>query len=194
MQISCNTKELNSALEKAVRFVSKKGYLPSITGILLEATDRLTIRATDLESYITITMDASIFEGGMFVVPKEFRDIVKSLKTDTVNLHTFEGTLTINNTLTVSEVTPPDEFPPPLKMNRDFAFDVSTHDFTSALKRVLPSVSTDDSRLMLTGVLVEMEGFDLTLISTDGFRLATHGVNGVCLSQSVQPLRLLYQD
>jgi DNA polymerase-3 subunit beta len=71
-----------------------------------------------------------------------------------------------------------DEFPQTSAPSPE-SVSLPSEQLTEALKQVVPAASSDDSRPILTGVLLAAEADGLRLVATDSFRLAMRDVAGV---------------
>ncbi len=176
MRFSINKMELQNALGIVMKGVSSRSTLPILSGIFIEAqNDSLTLQSTDLELSVQVSSPALIEEPGKIVVPgKLFSDIVRSLPDAAVNVQKDENDIKITcDTSTFSLRTlNPDDFPgfPNVEANKTISIPFKT--FSSMVKRVSRVVSRDESRAILTGVLVELEDSQLKMVATDSYRLA----------------------
>ena len=92
IHFSCETNELISAISVASRTVSQKSTIPALEGILVTAGTLLTLTGYNLETGISVSMDANVKEMGAAVFPaKLFGDIVRKLPGDTVTIQVDDG-------------------------------------------------------------------------------------------------------
>lgn len=176
MKFSINKSELASALAVVQKGVSTRSTLPVLSGILIDVTqDKVILQSTDLELSIQTSIDALIEEVGRTVVPgKLFSDIIKSLPDAAIHITGGEGEVGVTcDTSTFSVKTlSAEDFPgfPKIEPNQTIKL---PHDvFSRMVRRVARAVSRDESRAILTGVLVETEGARLNMVATDSYRLA----------------------
>jgi DNA polymerase-3 subunit beta len=177
------------------RAVATKTTLPVVSNVLL-ATDngRLKLAATNLEVGITCWIAASVDEEGAITVPSRlFAEIVGSLSLGTVEmaLNTRTRTLQVHCGSTDASIKGIDaeEFPRIPEVGDVPAAVIRAEELRAAITQVVFAAATDDSRPVLTGVLLAFEGQKATLAAADGFRLA---VREVTLDEAVaEPLSLL---
>lgn len=176
MKFSINKTELQNALTTVQKGVSVRSTLPVLSGILIDAdNDRLNLQSTDLELSIQVTVSALIEEPGKTVVPgKLFSDIVKSLPDAAVSVQAADGEarLTCDTTAFSVKTLNPEDFPGFPTVNANQTIKLPFAQFAAMVKRVSRTVSRDESRAILTGVLVEIEGAKLRMVATDSYRLA----------------------
>lgn len=176
MKFSINKTELQNALAVVQKGISTRSTLPVLSGILVEAAgDSLTFQATDLELSIQMETPALVEEPGRTVVPgKLFSDIVKSLPDAAVNVSTdgAEARLTCDTTAFSVKTLNPEDFPGFPKVEPSQTIKLPFALFAKMVRRVSRVVSRDESRAILTGVLVETEGAKLRMVATDSYRLA----------------------
>jgi DNA polymerase-3 subunit beta len=154
VQLTCEQVELQKALSQVSRAVAKKSTLPVLTNVLLEAyEDTLQLSATNLEIAMTISIPATVVQGGQLTIRADvFSDFVSTLPKDLIAMETTDPlTLAISCGKVKASIKglSPDDFP-----SLPFA------------------AATDDSRPVLAGVYLELHGTTVTLAAADGFRLS----------------------
>ena len=141
-------------------------------------------------------------EAGTAVIPaKVLLRYARSLpKGADVTLQASEKERTATLSSGKSSVTlrcfPAEDFPAPAVFPQEGAFAVPTEALASSIARVLPFASADESRPVLTGVLVEFEETSARLVATDSYRLGVDeadlaGAKGVPAARAVLPARAL---
>ncbi len=176
MKFSINKSELQNAVSIVLKGTSANSTLPALSGVLLEANqDGLTLQSTDSQLSVQYSVAALVEEEGKALVPgKLFSDIVKSLADAAVLVETEGEKATIicdNATFSISTLSA-DDFPafPHVAVSRQIEVPFSL--FASMVKRVVRAVSKDESRAVLTGVLIVCEDERLRMVATDSYRLA----------------------
>lgn len=176
MKFSINQSELQNALSIALKGIATRSTLPVLSGIYVEAKDdHLTMQATDLELSIQYTAPALIEEEGKTVFPgKLFFDIVKNLPDAAVHAETGEDSAIITCDASSFSIKTLDaeDFPGFPQVATEQTISVPFSQFASMVKRVARVVSKDESRAILTGVLITFEGETLKMVATDSYRLA----------------------
>lgn len=176
MRFSINKMELQNALGIVMKGVSNRSTLPILSGILIEAHgDAITLQSTDLELSVQMHAPALVEEEGKIVVPgKLFSDIVRSLPDAAIHIQTEETSAKITCDMSTFSVRAlnPEDFPgfPTVEPKQSITIPFGL--FADMVKRVSRVVSRDESRAILTGVLVELEDSELKMVATDSYRLA----------------------
>lgn len=176
MKISINQSELQNALAVVLKGVATRSTLPILSGILLDAkNDELTLQTTDLELSIQYSVAALIEEEGQTVVPgKLFTDIIKNLSDAAVHIAATEESADItcdSASFSIKTLNPAD-FPGFPHVEVTQTIEIPFTQFSSMVRRVARVVSKDESRAILTGVLITLEENVLKMVATDSYRLA----------------------
>lgn len=176
MKFSINRTELTNALSVVMKGVSTRSTLPILSGILIEAAnDSLILQATDLELSIQYSVAALVEEEGKTVVPgKLFSDIIKSLPDAAVHIDATEDQafITCDTSSFSLRALNADDFPGFPKVDTHQKIEIPFQQFSTMVKRVSRVVSKDESRAILTGVLITLEAGVLRMVATDSYRLA----------------------
>ena len=168
---------LASRLSLVSRASSARGAVQVLGGVLLRAKDGLLeLEATDMELSLRTTVPATVEGEGAVVVPsKLLGDVVRLLPADEVAIeHRAEDGVASLESGSYSgrmNVYAAEDFP------RLPSVDVPLHEIDSAslldtVQRVSRAASRDESRPVLTGILVRFEGTQLTMAATDSYRMA----------------------
>jgi DNA polymerase-3 subunit beta len=177
LRVTCPTAELAAGLGVVARAVSTRGAVQVLGGILLRVEDdRLTLAATDMEISLRASLGGEVAGDASVVVPgRLLTDLVRLLPAETVTLSHDEGagvlSVTSGSHSSRLNVYSAEDFPrlPPL--------DVSLHRVDAkalleTIDKVGRAASRDESRPVLTGILVRFEGKQLVMAATDSYRLA----------------------
>jgi DNA polymerase-3 subunit beta len=184
MKLSCLQENLKKGLSIASHAVAGKSTLPVLSNVLL-ATDagRLKIAATNLEIGLTCWIGCKIDEEGAVTVPaKLLSDVVGSLPNDRVNLVLDQRTQTLNVTCARFETNikgiEADEFPViPTVADRAPTISFPPDLLRETIEQIAFAAATDETRPVLTGVLVRLRGNRATFVAADGFRLAQRHID-----------------
>lgn len=184
MKFRCERDVLAEALSAAGRAATgRTGALPVLSGVQVVLTgDSLTITGTDLELTIQTTLDVAGDEDGVVVLPARLTaDIVRSLEGGAVEVVASgpdEVRITAGRSAFSVRPLGADDYPklpaPPAS-----AVTLPSAAFAEALKQVVRAASSDESRPILTGVLLAAEADGLRLVATDSYRLAVRDLVGV---------------
>ena len=176
VKLSINRTELANALSIVLKGVSTRSTLPVLSGILIEATgDKIVLQATDLELSIQYSVAALVEEEGRTVVPgKLFSEIVKNLPDAAVHVEATEDQafITCDTSSFSIRALNAEDFPGFPRVETYQRIEIPFQQFSSMVKRVSRVVSKDESRAILTGVLITLEGGVLRMVATDSYRLA----------------------
>ncbi len=179
MRLSCLQENLKRGLAMVNHAIAPRSPLPILANVLL-ATDsgRLRLAATDLESGITCWVGAKVDEEGAVTIPaKLFNDVVNNLPNDRVTLTLDARTQTVlvecGRYKTNIKGISADEFPPiPNATDEAPTFTVAPDQLQQAIQQVAFAAASDESRPVLTGVLMRLRDNHVTLAAADGYRLA----------------------
>lgn len=176
VKFSINQTELQNALGIVLKGVSTRSTLPILSGIFISARgDALMLQATDLELSIQFTVAALVEEEGAAVLPgKLFSDIVKSLPDAAVHVEAGDESAVITcdaASFSIKTLNPQD-FPGFPHVDVQQEIEIPFPQFASMVKRVARVVSKDESRAVLTGVLITLDEGRLKMVATDSYRLA----------------------
>jgi DNA polymerase III subunit beta len=178
MRVACGRDELAEKLLIAGRGVSTRTSVQILAGIMLRAAEgRLYLSATDMEISLRVSLEAEVGEEGAVVVPGRLLvDIVRLLPPGEVTLeHRAEeglARLTCGSASYGLNTYGPEDFPRLPEIDPETAFTVEREAFLDTIARVSRSASRDESRPVLTGVLVRFEGGKVVMAATDSYRLS----------------------
>jgi DNA polymerase III subunit beta len=177
LKITCARDELVSRLAVVSRAVSTRGAVQVLSGVLLRADGSLLeLAATDMEVSLRTTLSADVEGEGAVVVPgKLLVDLARLLPEDDVVIERKldEGVVQVTSGSYTSRlnVYSAEDFPrlPPVDVPLQ---DVERGSLLATVERVSRAASRDESRPVLTGILVRFEGTTLTMAATDSYRMA----------------------
>ena len=180
MKLSCLQENLNRGLAIVGRAVATRTTLPITQNVLL-STDRsmLKLSATNLEIAITTWIGAMVEEEGSITVPARLlSEFVASLPSDRIDMVLPPGPKILQLTCARSEAnvngTDAEEFPPIPTVESGLAAKIEAQALRTAIAQVVFAAATEESRPVLTGVKLDLEGDRFTMAAADGFRLAVH--------------------
>lgn len=176
MKFSINKSELLNALSIVSKGVSARSTLPVLAGILVDASgDGLTMQSSDLELSVKYRVAALVEEEGRAVLPgKYFLDIVKNLPDAAVAVEAGQESarITCGGASFSIKILNADDFPAFPEVQANQTVELPFEEFAKMVKRVVKVVSRDESRAILTGVLVSVNGDKVRMVATDSYRLA----------------------
>lgn len=190
MKFRCERETLVDALTTAGRAVSSRGgQLPVLSGLHLSLDgDTLRITGSDLDLTITREVIVGGDVSGQAVIPSKLLiDVVRSLEGGAVEVDCREMDAAVRGGRSEFSIRTiaADEFPElPVAQGQEVTIEGAS--FVAALKQVIPAASSDDSRPILTGVLLTAEEGGLRMVSTDSYRLAVRDLPGTSVLESGQ--------
>ena len=182
MKFSCLSENLAKGLSIVSKAVSSKGSLPVLAHVLLKTEDgKVKLAATDLETGVVTWVGAKIEEEGAVTVPARLlSELVANLPLGKIEISTKKQSLTLRapqaksrlNGLAAEEFPPLPDVPEAHSAAGKTTFSLDPKIFPAAVSQVAFAAASDESRPILTGVLIKGSGKDLSLVGVDGFRLA----------------------
>jgi DNA polymerase III subunit beta len=177
MRFTCTTKDIAAAVGAASKVVNAHTTVPILSNVLLQADGgKIAVRATDLELTLEHAFPAQVAEGGSVTVPaKLFASYLANLS---------PGALELTGTPTRASVKcersnydfhalPAEEYPPLPAAARGSQFAIGAKRFRDGVDATIFAASSEEARgAVLMGTLLEIEGNALTMVATDGYRLA----------------------
>ncbi len=164
------------------KILPSHSQVPILSNIFIEAkSDGLTLKATDLEMGAEIKIPAKIEEEGAVTVPgKEFLEAISSLPKDKIEIEVDHDTMNVRcrDTKVVFNTISKDEFPTLYKGLGEKVAEFSKEEFLDIFSNLTFSVSQEDSRPQLTGVLINPVGEGVDFVSTDGYRMSIRKISG----------------
>lgn len=168
---------LVEGIQVVQNIITTKGSLPILSNILLEAQqDKLKLTATDLDVGISCVVPVDTQEAGAITIPaKRFSEIIREFPSEKVNIVAKKNNLvSIDAGACQFKIMglARDEFPklPEFKDKEVVKLEQSV--LGDMLRLTSFAVSLDETRYVLNGILFNIEKNNLTLVATDGKRLA----------------------
>jgi DNA polymerase-3 subunit beta len=178
MKISATRDKFLAGLGIAVRGVSTRSAIQTLSGVLIRAENStVELQATDMELGVRVTLDASTEGDGSVVLPgRLLLDVVRALPQDDVLLEHRTAQQDVEVTSGPARfhlrTLPPEDFPRLPDEPAADALRMPTGAFVDTIGRVARSASRDETRPHLTGVLVSASGRELRMVATDSYRLS----------------------
>ncbi|MGI8861698.1 MAG: DNA polymerase III subunit beta [Gaiellaceae bacterium] len=177
IRATCSRNELATALGIVARGLSTRGAVQVLSGILLRGEEgRLTLASTDMEISLRASIAGELSgEGGVVVPGRLLTDLARLLPDDSVTLAYEEGdgvlSITSGSHASRLNVYSAEDFPrlPPTDIP---LHTIAAPALLATIEKVARAASRDESRPVLTGILVRFEGDQLVMAATDSYRLA----------------------
>ncbi len=177
MKLKTQKNILLEGIQTVHNVITSKATLPILSNILIETQkDVLRLTATDLDIGISCVIPVDIQEPGAITIPaKRFSDIVKELPGEEVNINTKKNnlvTIETNDCQFKIMGLSNEEFPTLPTFKDSAVIKIDQECLKEMLRLTSFAVSFDESRYVLSGILFSIQKNNLTLVATDGKRLA----------------------
>lgn len=176
MKFSCEKNLLVSAISVASRTVAMKSAIPALEGIYIRAGVKVMLSGYNLETGITVSVDAEIRETGEAIFPSRlFFDIVRKLPDDTVEVSVDENfKVSIRGGISSFSITAmsAEDYPELPDVESEKGVVLPQKQLKEMLSGTIFAVSENQARPIHTGCLFEVTDDGITVIAVDGYRLA----------------------
>src|SRR6266581_3384579 len=178
MKVVCQRDELSQKLGVVARAVSTRASVQILSGVLLRAeAGRLHLAATDMELSLRSSIEADVDGEGSVVVPGRLLvDLVRLLPASEVMFEhrAEEGVVHVTCGASTASLHTyaAEDFPRLPDLDAVGTFTVDRETLLDTVARVSRSASRDESRPVLTGILVRFEHGKLVMAATDSYRLS----------------------
>ena len=176
MKITTTRQSLLDSLLVVSRAVSARAALQALSGILISTDGGAQLRATDMELGLEVGLEGEVDGGGSVVLPGRLLvEVARSLPDGQVTLDLREAERDIEISAGSSKfhlrTLSADDFPRFPESEGD-PVELPAAPLRDTINRVARAASRDEARPVLTGVLVTVEGDEMTMVATDSYRLA----------------------
>ncbi len=190
MKFRCERDALLEALTVTGRAAGTRGgFQLVLSGVHMAlAGDELTLTSTDRELTITVRLTvAGSSDGEAVVTARLAAEVVRSLDDGAVNVSVEGGEMQIDSARSnfSLQTMAAEDFPQVSVLSSDPVV-LEAEGLLTALRQVVKAASADESRPVLTGVLLSAESEGLRLVTTDSYRLALCDLPGLKVLESDQ--------
>ena len=177
MNLTIAKDQIIAGLQAVQNVVTSRTTLPILSNVLMRAADgKVEFTATDLDVTVACSVEAKVTKPGATTVPvKKLFGIVRELSGGEIEIETDEKNVTsIRSGSSYFKIhgLAAEEFPPLPKFKDDKKVGLSQEAVRAMLKKTSFAVSTDESRYVLNGIFMSLKDGKMTLVATDGRRLA----------------------
>jgi DNA polymerase-3 subunit beta len=178
MRISLSTAELLAQLQTVTRVASTRSAVQALSGVMISATDSgAELLATDMEVGLRVRLQAEVSAPGQVVLPARLLlDVTRALPAETV---TLELRATEQDVELISggavfhlRTLRTEDFPTLPDPSTETRLALPAEAFVATVERVARSASKDETRPVLTGILISAVGSELRMVATDSYRLS----------------------
>jgi DNA polymerase III subunit beta len=178
MKLSLSTAELLGQLQTTARVASTRSAVQALSGVMISVEeDTAQLLATDMEVGLQVSLQAEISRSGHSLLPARLLlDVVRALPTDSISLELrpaeqdvelISGSAVFHLRTLRAEDFPVLPAPAPETRMR-----LPAEAFVQTIERVARSASRDETRPVLTGILISAGGQELRMVATDSYRLS----------------------
>lgn len=178
MKIATSSADLLAQLGTVSRVASTRSAVQALSGVQIAAANgQVELRATDMEVGLRVPLNATVERDGIVVLPGRLMlDVARSLPSSDVTLElrpTEQDVEVVSGSATFHIRTlRAEDFPPLPEPATDNRVEVPAAAFVATVDMVARSASRDETRPILTGILVSASGQDLRMVATDSYRLS----------------------
>ena len=176
MKLSIEKDQILEALQKVQSIVGQRTTLPILSNVLLEADNgKLTLTTTDMEVSVRTSLEADISQSGATTLPaRRFFSICRELPNHQIDINVSNDVAEISSGASnfKLEGLSKDDFPPMPTFEESFSYKLKQGTLRDILQKTSYAASTDESRAILNGSLMSFHDNKLTVVCTDGRRLA----------------------
>ena len=176
MKFTCEKAQLVSAISVASRTVAQKSAISGLEGILVRAGVKVMLTGYNLETGITVSVEADVQENGTCIMPARlFFDIVRKLPDDTVSIQVDENfKVSIKGGISSFTITAlsADDYPELPDVDSEKGIRVPQCELKAMISGTIFAVSENQARPIHTGILFEVDNDSITSVAVDGYRLA----------------------
>src|SRR4051812_32758080 len=178
MKLATGRDALFTQLQTVTRAASTRSAIQALSGVQVIAQGgAIELRATDMEIGLRVPLEGEVVRDGAAVLPARLLvDVVRALPGDGVSLELRSAEQDVelkggNATFHIRTLRLED-FPPFPEAQDGSRVLVPAKAFVETIGKVARSASRDETRPVLTGILVSAAGDELRMVATDSYRLA----------------------
>ena len=177
MKLTVSKSALLEGLQTVQNVVAVRTTLPILVNVLMAAEkNKLSLTTTDLDLTIRCTVDAQVAKTGATTLPvRRLFSIIRELPEGDVDIAVDEknvATVTSGSSFFKIIGLSHDEFPPTPKADGKYSYHFDQGALKGMLAKTAYAASADETRFVLNGCLLSFKEGKLTVVATDGRRLA----------------------
>ncbi len=177
MKFSVTKEKLLECLQQVQNVVSTRTTLPILSNVLLQTNgSEVRLTTTDLDVGVRGSFEAQVEKEGATTLPaRRLFNIIRELPSSEIQFDVDgKNAASIRSGQSFFKILglPEEEFPPLPKFDDSKVVTIRQKDLRDGLRKTSYAISTDETRYVLNGVLFSFKDNKLTLVATDGRRLA----------------------
>ena len=176
MKVTALKENLHRPLTVLSRYINTRPALPVLANILIEATEEgLILSTTNLDVTVKAKVLAKTEQAGQITVPARLlSELVATLPAGNIKFSSTDSQLILASSTTEASLNtiPAADFPVLPVFNQQDAVSIPLSLLNEVAQKVLFAAATDESRPVLTTLMLQPQTDNLTFVATDGFRLS----------------------
>ena len=177
MKLTISKEQLLTGLQSVQNVVNARTTLPILNNVLLQAVEgRLRLTATDLDVTVSCSVEANVVSTGATTLPvKKISSIARELGANELEMEVDDKHVcSVRSGPSFYKIhgLSAEEFPPLPQFKEDKKVVLPQETVRNMLKKTSFAVSTDETRYVLNGIFFSLKDHKLTMVATDGRRLA----------------------
>lgn len=177
MNLTISKEQIINGLQAVQNVVSTRTTLPILSNVLMRAEgEKLELTATDLDVTICCSVAAKVTKPGATTVPvKRLFGIVRELSNSDIDIEVDDKNVcAVRSGSSFFKINglSADEFPPLQPFKEDKKVVLSQETVKGMMKKTSFAMSADESRYVLNGIFISLKDHKMTMVATDGRRLA----------------------
>lgn len=182
MHFSANASDINAGMSLVGHALSARPTRAIFEGVLIETVDDgICLTCTDGEMIIRTRVNAMVVDEGVAIMPaKLFGELIRKLsgEVDVEIDKKFRAEVRAQGSNTSIQGTDASEFLDVPDVRGEFQISLPQNRLRDAVSRIMFAISTDETRRILTGCLMEVSPTEARFVGLDGFRLALQRIAG----------------
>lgn len=182
MRVRVSQTDLSKTLALVTSVVPTTSSIPVLSNLLFEVEgDRIKISATDLDISMISQMQGDISEpGSITVAARRLYEIIRELPGEEVDIVADGNQITVTCSRASFKMMgmEKEQFPKIANLENEERVSLDAQALQKMIKRTVYAVAKDETRPILSGILWEMGTDEISMVGTDGHRLARMAIRG----------------
>ena len=193
MKLVCSKSNLLNGVQIVSKAVPNKTTMSILECILIDSTKGvITLTANDMELGIETTIEGEIIEKGIIALDaKILLEIVRKLPDNDITISTdsnFKTTITCEKAKFNIIGKSGDDFSYLPLVEKDYFIEISQFTLKEVIRQTLFSTSDNDNNKLMTGELLDINGYELKVVSLDGHRIS---IRKIALRDNYEPKKVV---
>lgn len=177
MKLVLKKEKFLQGLQTVQNLISTRTTLPVLSNCLIKTQgNKILLATTDLDTGIRTEVETEVEKTGSISLPaRRLLSIVRELPVEEMTLEVdskLNATIKAGTAFFRIKGLPEEEFPPFPQTQGAHVFKINQKVLKEMFRKTTYAMSTDESRYVLNGVLLSFKDSKLTVVATDGRRLA----------------------